>query len=136
MTRLKNKEERIEISKGIDIAEAVSKTRELAEAVGLVRARQYMVATATSELARNILTHARKGKITIRIFTNGGRKGIEIVAEDSGPGIANIEAAMKDGFSTSGGLGLGLPGVKRLTDEFEIDTQRQVGTKITVRKWV
>jgi len=136
MTRLTNKEKRIKISRDIDIAEAVSKTRELAEAAGLVRAKQYMVATAASELARNILIHARRGEIAVRILTSGGRKGIEIVAEDSGPGIADIEAAMKDGFSTSGGLGLGLPGVKRLTDEFEIDTQRQVGTKITVRKWV
>ena len=136
MTRLTNKEKRIKISRDIDIAEAVSKTRELAEAAGLVRAKQYMVATAASELARNILIHARRGEIAIRILTSGGRKGIEIVAEDSGPGIADIEAAMKDGFSTSGGLGLGLPGTKRLTDEFEIDAQRKVGTKITVRKWV
>ena len=136
MTRLTNKEKRIKISRDIDIAEAVSKTRELAEAAGLVRAKQYMVATAASELARNILIHARRGEIAIRILTSGGRKGIEIVAEDSGPGIADIEAAMKDGFSTSGGLGLGLPGAKRLTDEFEIDAQRKVGTKITVRKWV
>ncbi len=136
MTRLTNKEKRIKISRDIDIAEAVSKTRELAEAAGLFRAKQYMVATAASELARNILIHARRGEIAVRILTSGGRKGIEIVAEDSGPGIADIEAAMKDGFSTSGGLGLGLPGVKRLTDEFEIDAQRKVGTKITVRKWV
>ncbi|MEN8711351.1 MAG: anti-sigma regulatory factor [Arenicellales bacterium] len=95
-----------------------------------------MVATAVSELARNIYLYAMKGEVTIRVLERETNKGIEIVAEDNGPGIADIGAAMKDHFSTSYGLGLGLPGVKRLMDEFGIDTKRGVGTKITVRKWV
>jgi serine/threonine-protein kinase RsbT len=108
----------------------------LAEVAGFSQTGQFMLATAVSELARNIFEYANKGEITIRTLKRGAKKGIEIVAEDNGPGIADIAAAMTDSFSTQMSLGLGLPGTKRLTDEFYIDTERRVGTKITVRKWV
>ncbi len=136
MTTMTNSEERVEISEEIDIAQATSEAMRLAEVAGFNRTGQYMVATATSELARNILTYANRGEITIRILNRKIKRGIEVVAEDNGPGIADIGAAMKDHSSTSGSLGLGLPGAKRLMDEFHIDTERRVGTKITLRKWV
>ncbi|MEW6096863.1 MAG: ATP-binding protein [bacterium] len=94
-----------------------------------------MIATAVYELAKNIFRYAKRGEIIIRRIKKGTKKGVEIIAQDNGPGIADIENAMKDHFSTGGGLGLGLPGVKRLMDEFVIDKERQRGTKITVRKW-
>jgi len=130
-----NKEKIIKISHEIDVSRAVSEARRSAEAAGFSNNQQYMVATAVSELARNIFIYALKGEITIRLI---GRetKGIEIVAEDNGPGIKHLGQAMKDNFSSSDSLGLGLPGVKRLMDEFMVDTERGTGTKITVRKWV
>lgn len=136
MTTTENNEEQVEISKETDIAHASYKALRLAEVAGLNQSKQYMVALATSELARNIFKYANRGEVAIRTIKRGTKKGIEIVAEDDGPGIADIAAAMKDHFSTQLGLGLGLPGTKRLMDEFHIDTERRVGTKITVRKWV
>lgn len=133
---MKNKQERIEITEEIDVTRAITEAMRLAELAGFTQSKQFMVATAASELARNIFIYAMRGEITIRVLDRESKRGIEIVAEDNGPGIADIGAAMKDHFSTSEGLGLGLPGTKRLMDEFVIDTERQVGTKITVRKWV
>lgn len=133
---MKNKEERIKISREIDVAEASSEARRLALALGFNKTEQYMIATAVSELARNIYLHAMKGEITIRALERKNKKGIEVVAEDEGPGIEDVGKAMKDHFSTSEGLGLGLPGAKRLMDEFSIDTGRRRGTNITMRKWV
>lgn len=133
---MKNKEERIKISREIDVAEASSEARRLALALGFNKTEQYMIATAVSELARNIYLYAMKGEITIRALERKNKKGIEVVAEDEGPGIEDVGKAMKDHFSTSEGLGLGLPGAKRLMDEFSIDTGRRRGTNITMRKWV
>ena len=136
MATTENKEERVEISEEIDTAQVTYEALRLAEIAGFTRTEQYMVATATSEVARNIVFYAKRGKVTIRILKRETREGIEIVAEDNGPGIADIGAAMKDHFSTSQGLGLGLPGAKRMMDEFHIDIEREVGTRITMRKWV
>ncbi len=94
------------------------------------------MATAISELARNIVLYARSGEIQVQGTEQPHRKGIVIVARDDGPGIANVRQAIQDGFSTSGGLGLGLPGVRRLMDEFEIVTNPGYGTKVTARKWL
>ena len=97
------------------------------------------VVTAVSELASNLVFHARRGQVlTLRPVMAGGplgRIGIEVVSEDSGPGIDDLEAAMRDGFSTNGGLGAGLPGVKRLMDEFEIRSTPGKGTVVLARKW-
>lgn len=125
----------INIFHEIDIAVATSEAKKIAEAVGFKETEQYMIATAVSELARNIFRYAVRGEITIKIITKKNKKGIEIVAQDNGPGIEDIEKAMKDHFSTGRGLGLGLPGVRRLMDEFVIDSEWQKGTKITIRKW-
>lgn len=94
------------------------------------------VATAISELARNIYNYARPGTIELTTVSRGARRGIEVTALDQGPGILSIEEAMRDGYTTSGGLGAGLPGTRRLVDEFEIESERGVGTKVTIRKWL
>ena len=129
-------DKKIKITDDVDVAQACSEALRSAESAGFNRAKSYMVATAVSELGTNIRRYAREGEITIRILSDESKKGVEIVAEDTGPGIADIEAVMKDHFSTSNSLGIGLPGVKRLMDEFEIDTEPGAGTRIIARKWV
>ena len=94
-----------------------------------------LIATAISELARNILLYARIGEIVITPIEKGEQRGVAVVARDDGPGIADPERAMEDGYSTSGRLGLGLPGVRRLMDEFELGTNGGRGTTVTVKKW-
>src|SRR5215467_15001716 len=94
-----------------------------------------LIATAISELARNIVSYAHRGQITLRVVDGGGRYGLSITASDEGPGIPDIRQALRDGFSTSGSLGIGLPGVRRLMDEFEINSQPGQGTTVAVKKW-
>jgi serine/threonine-protein kinase RsbT len=94
-----------------------------------------LVATAISELARNIILYAKRGHITLQALANSGSRGIAIVARDEGPGIPDVRRALEDGYSTSRSLGLGLPGVRRLMDEFEIESEVNRGTRVTVRKW-
>ncbi|TLY21003.1 MAG: anti-sigma regulatory factor [Nitrospirae bacterium] len=110
----------IPITTDIDVVAARQKGRELATVLGFVSTDSTLLATAISELARNIIRYARYGEILISSVQSGERVGITVVARDKGPGIANISLAMQDGFSTSGGLGLGLPGVKRMMDEFHL----------------
>ena len=122
-----------------DIIYARRRGMDIAKKMGFNLTKQTFIATAISELARNILEYAKKGTIRIRSIEKeeeGGKNGIEIVANDEGHGIQYIEEALQDGFSTSGGLGSGLPGTKRLMDEFKIESVYGKGTKITVRKWV
>ena len=108
----------------------------LAKAVGFDSARASCVAVAVSELAGNLFFHAtRGGTISLVSLGREGEIGIEIIAEDDGPGIEDLELVLQDGFSTTGGLGSGLPGAKRLTDEFEITSTPGVGTRIVARKW-
>jgi serine/threonine-protein kinase RsbT len=130
------KEEKFKILVSSDVTLVIQEVLHMADAAGMEETNQFMVATAASELGTNILAHAQEGEIRIRIIESGDKNGIEIVAEDNGPGISDIELAMRDGFSTKKSLGLGLPGAKRLVDEFEIDTQRTAGTQITIRKWI
>ena len=94
-----------------------------------------MFATAVSELARNIVKYAGTGSVVVREVRDGPRVGVEATAEDAGPGIADIELALTDHFSSGGTLGLGLPGVRRMVDDFEIDSEPGRGTRITIRKW-
>jgi serine/threonine-protein kinase RsbT len=93
------------------------------------------LATAISELARNIVAYAGKGEITVKAIRGSNRVGICVVASDRGPGISDIRQALRDGFSTSGSLGIGLPGVRRLMDEFEIKSRPGLGTTVAVKKW-
>ena len=118
-----------------DIVLARQKGRAMATELGFSSGDSTLIATAISELARNIVSYARKGQITLRGVQGSSRVGILIVASDDGPGIPDIRQAMRDGFSTSGSLGLGLPGVRRLMDEFEIASQPGRGTTVAVKKW-
>ena len=118
-----------------DIVTARQKGRALAIELGFSAGDATLVATSISELARNIVSYARKGEIQLNTVQGSGRQGILIVASDDGPGIQDIRQAMRDGFSTSGSLGLGLPGVRRLMDEFEIASEPGQGTIVKVKKW-
>src|SRR5258707_12014813 len=119
-----------------DIVAARQQGRSLAAAIGFTATDATLIATAISELARNILLYAGEGEVMMRRVEISLRKGIVICARDKGPGIRSIEDALRDGYSTSGGLGLGLPGVKRLMDEFAIESELGQGTMVTVKKWL
>ena len=118
-----------------DIVVARQRGRELAASLGFGPTDQTLIATAISELTRNIVLYAQRGRIVLKAIGQGGKRGIMVVARDDGPGIPNVEQALQSGFSTSGGLGLGLPGVRRLTDEFHIASEVGHGTTVTVKKW-
>ena len=115
---------------------ARQKGRELAAASGLSLTEQTLIATAISEVARNIVVYAQRGEVILAAVEDHGRRGVLVVARDEGPGIPNPELAMRDGFSTGRSLGMGLPGAKRLMDEFELSTIVGKGTTITMKKWV
>jgi serine/threonine-protein kinase RsbT len=127
-------EVRISITRESDIVVARQTGRALAAELGFSSCDQTLVATAISEIARNIINYAIKGELLLSVVKNG-QQGISITASDEGPGIRNIEQAMQNGYSSSGSLGLGLPGAKRLMDEFEIESQPGKGTTIRMRKW-
>lgn len=123
------------IRSDLDIVIARTMARDAAKTLGFGAIDQARIATAVSELARNIFLYAGTGNVTVKEIEKIGRKGIEIVCEDQGPGITNIDLVMQDGYSTSRGMGMGLPGAKRLMDEFNIRSQEGIGTTITCRKW-
>ncbi|MFT9596939.1 anti-sigma regulatory factor [Mesobacillus sp.] len=125
----------ININNEFDIVLARQKGREVSKNLQFGAVDQARITTAISELARNIYLYAGSGQITIDVLEDSGRKGIQISAADNGPGINDIRMVLQDGFSTSGGLGAGLPGVKRLMDSFDIDSMPGTGTKITITKW-
>jgi serine/threonine-protein kinase RsbT len=126
---------RIPIRSEYDIVTARQQVRKLCVALHFSSGEQTLVATCVSELARNIVEYAGAGEMIMGLTRNKGEEGIVIIAEDEGPGIPDIELAMKDGYSTSKGLGLGLPGSKRIMDEFAIVSKRGRGTTVTVKKW-
>jgi serine/threonine-protein kinase RsbT len=125
----------VPINSDQDVVTARQKGRLLAAAVGFSSVDATLIATAISELARNIVTYAKSGEIRLSVLNGSARQGIRVVAQDQGPGISDIKQALRDGFSTSGSLGLGLPGVKRLVDEFEIVSEKNRGTTVTAQKW-
>ena len=126
---------RIEITTDADIVRARQIGREMAAGAGCSATDLTMVATAISEITRNLLTHAGGGEVEMRLVDLNGRRSLEIVARDEGPGIADIERALEDGFTTGEGLGLGLPGARRLMDEFTIISELRHGTTVIMRKW-
>jgi serine/threonine-protein kinase RsbT len=129
-------EERIAIESDSDVVTARQRARELAAKVDLSSTDQTLLATAISEVARNITTYAKRGEVLLSIVhDNGGREGIRVVARDRGPGIDDVDLAMQDGYTSGGGLGLGLPGARRLVDEFDIETGPSEGTTVTLVKW-
>lgn len=129
------KEVRVPVSTDMDLVTARREGRVMAEQLGLSASEATLVATAISELARNIVNYARTGEIHVSLVNDGGRRGIAVVARDQGPGIADIKLAMQPGYSTSNGLGLGLPGVRRIMDDFDIASEPGRGTTIAVTKW-
>ncbi|MBF0709472.1 MULTISPECIES: anti-sigma regulatory factor [Bacillales] len=126
----------VEVRNEWDIVKARQSGRNIAKELGFGTVDQARITTAISELARNIYLYAGSGEVAIERVENGGKLGLKIEASDSGPGIKDIRKVMEDGFTTSGGLGAGLPGVKRLMDEFTIDSKENEGTVITSIKWL
>jgi serine/threonine-protein kinase RsbT len=128
----------VPIAQDRDIVTARQRGRAMASKIGFSSTDQISIATAISELSRNIVEYAREGEIVLSMVRaqENGQSGIQIVARDNGPGINDVGLAMKDGYSTSRSLGLGLPGTKRLMDEFEIDSKPGKGTRVTIRKWL
>ena len=119
-----------------DIAVARSEVRSLAAALGFRTIDQTRLATVASELARNVIKYGQGGRLIAQPTEDpNGRQALRLIFEDKGPGIPNIEAAMRDGFSTGRGLGKGLPGSKRLVDEFKIESEIGQGTRVTVLRW-
>ncbi len=128
-------ETRLRIGSEHDILTARRQGRELAAKGGFAGSDLTVVATAISEVARNIVEYAGQGEIVLSLLRNADRQGILVVASDRGPGIADVTLAMQDGYSTGTSLGLGLPGARRLMDEFEIVSEVRKGTTVTMRKW-
>jgi serine/threonine-protein kinase RsbT len=127
--------ERIAIESDADVVTARQRARALAVRLEMPTTDQTLLATAISEIARNITAYAQRGEVLIDVIHDGGRRGIRVVAVDEGPGIADVEKALTDGYTTGAGLGLGLPGARRLVDEFDIQTAPGEGTRVTLVKW-
>jgi len=125
----------IQIAADTDIVLARQKGRELAERLGFTRTDLTFIATAISEVARNITSYAGRGEMLFRIVNGDGRRGIIMEARDEGPGIGDLERALEDGYSTAEGMGLGLPGARRLMDEFEVRSEAGMGTTVIMCKW-
>ena len=120
-----------------DVLTARLQARALASRAGFSPSNLTIIATAVSEVVRNIVEYAKEGEVVITLISRGAyRKGVEIVAVDQGPGIPDVSMALRDGYSTAKGLGIGLPGARRLMDEFEISSEMGKGTTVRMRKWV
>jgi serine/threonine-protein kinase RsbT len=128
-------EQVIPIRNDDDVVLARSTARDLAASLGFPSTDLTLLATAISEIARNITTYAGSGEVELSVQKRDGRSGVRVVARDEGPGIADVNLALRDGYTTGRGLGLGLPGARRLVDEFELDTEPGVGTTVTMVKW-
>jgi serine/threonine-protein kinase RsbT len=118
-----------------DIVRVRQATRERAVAQGFSLVDQTKIVTAASELARNTLDYGGGGEVTIEVLYEGARKGVRLVFIDRGPGIADVEMALKDGYTTGGGLGLGLSGARRLCSEFSIESKPGEGTRVAITRW-
>ena len=128
-------EARVKIESPADIVAARRQARALASEAGFSICDSTLITTAVSEMSRNILEYAQDGEVTISLLKNGTKSGVKIVVKDRGPGIADIAQVMQDGYSSRKGLGIGLPGTKRLMDEFEIRSRVGSGTTVTMKKW-
>jgi serine/threonine-protein kinase RsbT len=129
-------ETRVAITSAADIVTARQKGRALAMEMGFDGSDLTLIATAISEVARNIVDHAKRGEIVLEPVQQGNKHGVLIVARDEGPGIPDVGQAMQYGYSTRKGLGVGLPGAKWLMDEFDVDSKVGKGTTVTMKKWL
>ena len=128
-------EVRVAITSDADLVTARAEGRAMAEELGFPRPDPTLIATAISEVARNIVVHAGRGEIVLEPFEDAERYGLVVTATDEGPGIRDVDAALRDDHSGRGGLGLGLPGARRLMDEFDIASDAESGTTVTMKKW-
>jgi serine/threonine-protein kinase RsbT len=128
-------EVRVRIQTPADVVVARQQGRTLASRLGFSNSNLTIIATAISEVTRNIVEYAKEGEVSITLVENGTRRGVRIVASDRGPGIPDITVVMRDGYSTGQGLGIGLPGSRRLMDDFEIQSTVGTGTTVTMTKW-
>ena len=126
---------RVAIRTDADVVTARQEARTLGVTLGFTSTDLTLLATAISEVARNITTYAGEGEVTLRVVSEDGRQGIEVLATDHGPGIEDVELAMQDGYTTGSGLGLGLPGSRRLVDDFDLKTAPGAGTTVRLVKW-
>jgi serine/threonine-protein kinase RsbT len=126
----------VRIQNSADIVAARQQGRALAAIAGFSHSNLTIIATAISEVARNIVEYAKEGEVVITLIDDASKKGVEIVASDQGPGIPDVSTVMRDGYSTGKGLGIGLPGARRLMDEFAIASAVGSGTIVTMKKWV
>jgi len=126
---------RTEVTSDADIVPARARGRALARDLGFSPTDATLVATAISEIARNIVVHAGRGEVELRPAYEADRRGVIVIARDDGPGIRDVDAALREGVGTKGGLGLGLPGVRRIMDEFEIQSAPNQGTTVTMYMW-
>jgi serine/threonine-protein kinase RsbT len=126
---------RVAINTDADLVTARAEGRAMAERLGFPRPDPTLIATAISEVARNIVVHVGCGEIVLRPIEDANRYGVVVIARDEGPGIRDVEAALQDDYSGKGGLGLGLPGARRLMDDFDIASSADSGTTVTMRKW-
>jgi serine/threonine-protein kinase RsbT len=129
------KREVLPVKTSNDVVLARQKVRQLAVELRFSLVDQTKLVTAASELARNALDHGKGGTMTVETLVNGVRSGLRMIFEDQGPGIPNVEDALKDGFTTGSGMGLGLGGSKRLVNDFSIETEVGKGTRITAVRW-
>jgi serine/threonine-protein kinase RsbT len=125
----------VRIATDDDIVTARQEGRRLSSELGFTSTDLTLIATAISEVARNIRLYAGRGDVRLRLVREGSREGISVVARDKGPGIEDVELAMRDGYSSRGSSGLGLPGARRLMDEFEIRSKPGSGVTVTMKKW-
>jgi serine/threonine-protein kinase RsbT len=130
-----NLHEVLEIRTSSDVVAVRQATRALAEQTGLSLVDQTKLVTAASELARNTLDYGGGGTVRVDVLENGARRGVRLVFEDQGPGIPNVAEALKDGFTTGSGLGLGLGGARRLVNDFAIESAPGQGTRVTIARW-
>jgi len=131
-----DRESIIPIESDADVVTARQQARAMAGALELTSTDQTLLATAISEVARNITTYANRGEVVLSVVhDDNGREGIKVIARDQGPGIENLELALQDGYTSGGGLGLGLPGARRLVHDFAIETAPGRGTKVTLVMW-
>lgn len=128
-------EVRVSIDADADLVAARAEGRAMAERLGFPRPDPTLIATAISEVARNIVVHVGRGEIVLKPFQEADRYGLVVIARDDGPGIRDVEAALRDDYSGRGGLGLGLPGARRLMDDFDVASSPDTGTTVTMRKW-
>jgi len=119
----------------LDVTVARGGVRDWAKELGFSVLDMTKVVTAASELARNVVVHGAGGSMRLEVVHQGARRGIRMVFSDSGPGITDISLAMRDGYTTAGGMGIGLPGARRLVNEFDLQSSPEAGTRVTILRW-